>query len=621
MILQQHINRRTVLTGVAGTAGLLAVGAGPSRAESGSPAASEDAPQPSIFVVGDSTASTYAHRELPRAGWGQALPLALNSGWRVVNRAQSGASSKSFTDSGLAAETLAMLSAGDYLLISFGHNDEKTADAARGTYPQSTYKEYLSGFIRGARAAGAHPVLVTPVERRRFDAAANARESHGDYPAAMRELADATGTPLIDLTSASLALWQKLGPQGTTGMFLHTSPGEFPQYPEGIQDNTHFRAEGALAVAHLVAQGLQELDLAPQDPRTLGLPVESLLTGMFWPAERPVDRPVVLEVGPGRQFGSVQEAINAVPDHAERRHEIHVAPGEYRELILIPRGKTRVSLIGTGTSPADVVLVYDNASGTPKPDGSGTYGTSGSASTRIDGGDFHARNLTFSNDFDEAANTHIRNRQAVALHVTGDRCVFENVRILGNQDSLLVNTPNAQTESRQFFVDTHVEGDVDFIFGRATAVFQRCSIESLDRGSSSNNGYVTAGSINQRFQYGYLFDDCRFESQAARRTVHLGRPWHPSGDPAAIAQVLVRNSYLGAHIKETPWTDMSGFSWRDARFHEYQNSGPGSARSADRPQMSNEQAASFTASHYFRGQDWWQPQLAGSVNDTAQAPS
>jgi pectinesterase len=616
MIIERHINRRTVLTGIAGTAGFLAFGAGPSAGNAGVPAQSEGTGRPTVYVVGDSTASTYAHRELPRAGWGQALPLALNSGMRIVNRALSGASSKSFTDSGFAAETFSMLRAGDYLLISFGHNDEKTSDPTRGTYPQTTYKEYLTGFIRGARAAGAHPVLVTPVERRRFDGAGNAKESHGEYPAAMRELAVVTDTPLIDLTLASRELWQQMGPEGTTGMFLYTSPGEFPQYPAGIQDNTHFRAEGALAVAHLVARGLKELDLAPQDPRTDGISTESLLTGMFWPAERPVEKPVVLEVGPGREFGTVQAAINAVPDYAGSRHEIHVAPGQYRELILVPRSKTRVSLIGTGASPADVVLVYDNASGTPKPDGSGTYGTSGSASARLDGADFHARNLTFSNDFDEAANAHIRNRQAVAVHVTGDRCVFEDVRIMGNQDSLLVNTPNAQTASRQFFVNTHVEGDVDFIFGRATAVFQHCSIESLDRGSSSNNGYVTAGSINQRFPYGYLFTECRFESDAARRTVHLGRPWHPSGDPAAIAQVLIRDSYLGAHIKDAPWTDMSGFSWRDARFHEFRNSGPGSARSADRPQMTEEEAAGFTASHYLRGQDWWQPHLAGSGADT-----
>lgn len=616
MIPDQHISRRTVLTGITGTAGFLALG-GASAAALTQPAKGDSGGgKPGIYVVGDSTASTYAHRELPRAGWGQALPLALNSDIRVINRALSGASSKSFTDAGLTSETLAMLRPGDCLLISFGHNDEKTSDPARGTYPQTTYKEYLSGFIRGARAAGAHPVLVTPVERRRFDDAGNARESHGEYPAAMRELASATDTPLIDLTTTSLELWQRLGPETTKGMFLYTSPGEFEQYPSGVQDNTHFRAEGALAVAHLVARGLQELGLSPQDPRTDGLSAENLLAALFWPAERPVDRPVVLKVGPGLQFSSVQAAINAVPENADSRHEIHVSPGQYRELVLVPRAKTRVSLIGTGASPADVVLVYDNASGTPKPDGSGTYGTSGSASVRLDGDDFHARNLTFSNDFDEAANEQIRNRQAVAVHVTGDRCVFDNVRVLANQDSLLVNTPNTQTMSRQYFVDSYVEGDVDFIFGRATAVFQRCSIESLDRGSSSNNGYVTAGSINERFAYGYLFDECRFNSSAARRTVHLGRPWHPSGDPAAIAQVLVRNSYLGAHIKPSPWTDMSGFSWNDARFHEFHNRGPGSAHSIDRPQMTEEQATGFTASSYLRGSDWWQPQLAGGRSDT-----
>lgn len=616
MITDRHINRRTVLTGITGAAGLLAFGTGSAAAFMQPAQGTAGNGQPSFHVVGDSTASTYAHRELPRAGWAQALPLALNSGHRVVNRALSGASSKSYTDSGLAAEALGLLKTGDHLLISFGHNDEKVSDPARGTLPGSTYKEYLRGFIDGARARGAHPVLVTPVERRRFDAAGNARRSHGDYPAAMRELAAATNTPLIDLTESSRELWQRLGPEGTKGMFLHASAGEFVQYPQGIEDNTHFRAEGALAIAGLVARGLQDLGIAAAKPRITELAGESLFTGIFWPGERPLDKAVVLEVGPGRQFSRVQAAVDAVPENAGVRHEIRIDPGQYRELVLVPRTKPRVSFTGTGASPADVVIVYDNASGTSKPNGSGTYGTSGSASVRLDGADFEARNLTFSNDFDEAANGHIRNRQAVAVHATGDRCVFDNVRILGNQDSLLVNTPNAQTMSRQFFVNTYVEGDVDFIFGRATAVFQQCSIESLDRGSSSNNGYVTAGSINERFRYGYLFDGCRFTSNAARGTVHLGRPWHPSGDPQAIAQVLVRNSHLGAHIKSAPWTDMSGFSWKEARFHEFHNSGPGSAHSPDRPQMTVDQASEFTTSHYLRGSDWWQPQLAGSATDT-----
>ncbi|WRH26114.1 pectin esterase [Arthrobacter sp. JZ12] len=583
--------------------------------------ATPGAGQPTLHVVGDSTASTYAHRELPRAGWGQALPLALNSGSRVVNIALSGASSKSYTDSGLAAEALSLLAPGDYLLISFGHNDEKVTDPARGTLPGSTYKEYLRGFIDGARAAGALPILVTPVERRRFDPAGNARRSHGQYPAAMRELASATGTPLIDLEEQSLTLWQELGPEGTRSMFLHAAPGEFQQYPDGVEDNTHFRAEGALAVAGLVAHGLQELGFASARPAFRGVDAESLFAGIFWPSERPLDQPVVLDVGPGARFSSVQAAVDAVPENAGTRHEIRIAPGEYRELILVPRSKPLVSFRGTGSSSSDVVLVYNNASGTSKPDGSGTYGTSGSASVRIDASDFEARNLTFSNDFDEAANAHIRNRQAVALHVTGDRCVFNGVRVLGNQDSLLVNTPNASTVSRHFFVDSYVEGDVDFIFGRATAVFQRCVIQSLNRGSSSNNGYVTAGSINQVFPFGYLFDQCRFESAAARATVYLGRPWHPSGDPQAIAQVLVRDSHLGAHIKSAPWTDMSGFSWRDARFHEFHNSGPGSAHSPDRPQMTVAQAAGFTASHYLRGPDWWQPQLADTAADTTIPPA
>ena len=207
--------------------------------------------KPVIFVVGDSTSSAYQQSERPRAGWGQALPLLLGPQATVFDYAWSGASSKSFADAGLLDRVLGLMKPGDYLLISFGHNDEKVADPARGTLPESTYKEYLGRYIDGAKARGGKPVLVTSVERRRFDSFGNAQDSHGAYPQAVRELAAATGTPLVDLTASSKELWQQLGPDGTKKQFLFLAPGEYPQYPQGSEDNTHFQAAGALSVARL----------------------------------------------------------------------------------------------------------------------------------------------------------------------------------------------------------------------------------------------------------------------------------------------------------------------------------------------------------------------------------
>ncbi|WP_411374767.1 pectinesterase family protein [Arthrobacter sp. MPF02] len=613
--------RRTVLVAVAAAAVLAGPGA-PAHAVS-RPAAPRPCTNPVIFVVGDSTSSAYQHSERPRAGWAQALPLLLGPQASVFDYAWSGASSKSYFDAGLLDEVASALQPGDYLLISFGHNDEKVQDPARGTDPQTTFKEYLQKYIDAAASAGAKPVLVTPVERRRFSPLGVAQDSHGAYPQAVRELAAVTGTPLVDLTTSSRELWQQLGPEGTKTHFLYATPGQYPQYPNGVTDNTHFQAEGALAVARLVAAGLQVQQITPPGWfQHADAPLDAL-AGIYWPSERPVDKPLVLEVGAGRQFGTVQAAVDSVPANSARRTEIRIAPGTYRGLVRVPANKPRISFLGLGQTPEEVVLVFNNASGTPKPDGTGAYGTGGSASVRIDGPDFLARNITFSNDFDEAANQDMKNRQAVALFLTGDRAVLSNVRCLGNQDTLLVDSPARGVQARSYFSDTYIEGDVDFIFGRGTAVFSSCEIRSLDRRSDSNNGYVSAGSINIGIKHGYLFSQCRFVSDAAAGTVHLGRPWHPSGDPDAIAQVLVRDSWLGAHISDTPWTDMSGFSWREARFHELNNNGPGSRITSNRPQLEPGLAAEFTVQDYPHGADAWAPQLAGSRTDSTalQVPS
>ncbi len=615
--------RRSLLAAVAAGAVTAAAGlGGPGVARSEAAVRTVTVPpqartKPVIFVVGDSTSSAYQHSERPRAGWGQALPLLLGPQADVFDYAWSGASSKSFADAGLLDEVVALLQPGDYLLISFGHNDEKVEDPARGTDPQTTFKEYLQKYIDGAAGRGAKAVLVTPVERRRFSALGVAQDSHGAYPQAVRDLAAATGTPLVDLTASSKELWQKLGAEGTKSHFLYASPGQYPQYPQGVTDNTHFQAEGALAVARLVASELRaQQALPPGYFQHLDAGLDAL-TGIYWPSERPVDKPTVLDVGRGQAFPSVQAAVDAVPTGSTRRTLIRIQPGVYREAIRVPANKPRISFLGLGEKAEDVVLVYNNASGTPKPDGTGPYGTGGSASVRIDGPDFMASNVTFSNDFDEAANQGMKNRQAVALFLTGDRAVLNNVRCLGNQDTLLVDSPSRGVQSRCFFSGCYLEGDVDFIFGRGTAVFSESEIRSLDRGSQGNNGYVSAGSLNIGIKHGYLFTGCRFVSDAAAGSVHLGRPWHPSGDVDAIAQVLIRDSWLGAHISGAPWTDMSGFSWREARFHEFNNNGPGSRITPERPQLDPGLAQEFTLEAYLQGIDGWAPQLAGSRSDSA----
>jgi pectinesterase len=306
-------------------------------------------------------------------------------------------------------------------------------------------------------------------------------------------------------------------------------------------------------------------------------------------------------------FATIQAAVDAVPAGNAATFTIKIRPGVYKGQVIIPATKPYIVFRGQGGDPTQVVIDDDRANGTLKPDGT-PWGTSGSASVTIDGHDFSARNLTFSNSFDEAAHPEITNRQAVAVLTRADRVLFDNVRFLGNQDTLYLNSSAADVVARVYLRKCYIEGDVDFIFGRATAVLDRCQVHSLDRGSTTNNGYVTAASTSIANPYGLLFIQCSLTGTAGAGTVYLGRPWHPSNDPNAIAQVVIRESKLGAHIKpDAPWTDFGTFSWRDARYAEYRNRGAGAVTGPDRPQLDRSQAAELTPQAYLAGADGWDP--------------
>jgi pectinesterase len=316
---------------------------------------------------------------------------------------------------------------------------------------------------------------------------------------------------------------------------------------------------------------------------------------------------VVAADGSG-DFTTVQAAIDAVPAGNTAEVIVAVRPGTYLGQVIVPADKPFITLEGTGRGPGAVVIADDRANGTPKPDGSGTWGTSGSASVTVDGAGFRARNLTFANLFDEAAHPEITSKQAVAVLTRADRVEFDRVRFLANQDTLYVNSSAAGVVARAYFRDCYVEGDVDFIFGRASAVFDRCRVHSLDR-DTTPSGYVTAPSTDITTPYGLLFHRCTLTSDAAAGTVYLGRPWHPSQDPNAIGQTIIRDSWIGAHIGATPWSDFGTWPWQDARFAEYHNRGPGAVPSADRPQLTKAEAATYTPAAVLRGTDNWRPDL------------
>ncbi|MFE3853141.1 pectinesterase family protein [Streptomyces griseorubiginosus] len=289
------------------------------------------------------------------------------------------------------------------------------------------------------------------------------------------------------------------------------------------------------------------------------------------------------------QYATVQAAVNAVPAGNPSRVVISVKPGTYRELVKVPSNKPHVTIQGSGGSRNDTVIVYNNASGTPKPDGSGTYGTGGSATVAVEADDFQARNLTISNDFDEKAHQNIA-QQAVALRTAADKVFLDGVIVSGDQDTLLVDTAAKDKLGRVYMTNSYVIGNVDFIFGRATAVIDKSVITLKKRWDGSSAGYVTAPSTVAN-RKGILIANSTVNGDVSAASFYLGRPWHAGGDASLDPQTTVRNTSLSAAIRSTPWTDMSGFSWKDDRFAEYKNTGAGSgAASADRPQLTDAQA-------------------------------
>ncbi|MFJ2966615.1 pectinesterase family protein [Streptomyces collinus] len=303
------------------------------------------------------------------------------------------------------------------------------------------------------------------------------------------------------------------------------------------------------------------------------------------------------------QYRTVQAAVNAVPANNPSRVVIAVKPGTYRELVKVPSNKPHVTIQGTGGSRKDTTIVYNNASGTPKP-GGGTYGTGGSATVAVEADDFQARNLTISNDFDEKANQSLDGHQAVALRTAADKVFLDGIIVSGDQDTLLLDTASKDRLGRVYVSNSYVIGNVDFIFGRATAVVDKSVITLKKRWNGTSAGYVTAPSTAAN-RKGILIANSTVNGDVSAGSFHLGRPWHAGGDASLDPQTTVRNTNLSSAIKSTPWTDMSGFSWKDDRFAEYGNSGAGAGQaSTNRPHLSDAQAANQEVGDWLAG---WTP--------------
>ena len=234
---------------------------------------------PTVWVIGDSTASVYASDVYPRMGWAQPLQDYFAPACaKALDMARSGRSSKSFYDEGLWTPVRDALRSGDFVLIQFGHNDEKTDDPLRFTDPSTTFKDYLSIFIDDALAKQATPILLTPIHRNNWSGN-EIRDTHGAYSVAIRELAAARQLALLDASLLTEQHFESLGPAATTALFMELAAGQFPNYPEGNSDNTHLQEGGARTVADLIladaaSQGLAVGQLVKMVP-VVALPTVS----------------------------------------------------------------------------------------------------------------------------------------------------------------------------------------------------------------------------------------------------------------------------------------------------------------------------------------------------------
>lgn len=490
-----------------------------------------------IFLVGDSTmADKPIEGGNPERGWGQMLPAFFPQEAVVENHAMNGRSSKSFIDEGRWAVVAGKLRRGDYVFIQFGHNDQKP-DSARHTDPGSTFDANLLRFIRETRQKGATPILFTSIARRQFEADGTLKDTHGAYTEAVKKVAKATDTPLIDLNRLTHDWLQSKGDTLSQTYFT---------------DNTHLNIRGARAVATFaVGEMEQGAGSKAQGAGTNPFPPFRGLGGRF-----PSFDIVVAKDGSG-DFFTLQEAINEVPDYRkESRTRILVRKGTYREKLIVAESKLNVSLIGEDGA----VLEYDDHAQKKNAYGE-NKSTSGSATCYLYADNFYAENITFSNASGPVG-------QAVAVMVAGDRSVFRRCRFLGFQDTLYTYG----THSRQYYEECYVEGTVDFIFGWSTAVFHRCTIHS------KGNGYIAAPATPQGREYGYVFLDCTLTADEGVDNVYLARPWRPFAKAAFI------RCYMGKHIAPAGWHNWDKPETEQTiHFAEYGNHGPGARKPSRAP--------------------------------------
>jgi pectin methylesterase-like acyl-CoA thioesterase len=297
------------------------------------------------------------------------------------------------------------------------------------------------------------------------------------------------------------------------------------------------------------------------------------------------------------QFKTVQEAVDAA---AQGNVRIEIKAGEYRQVIAITANG--VELRGLGKRPEDVVLVYDNSAAS-------AGGTGRSGTVTVSGDNFYAENLTIANDFERRHERTEQGSQAVALRVTGDREIFRRVRLLGYQDTLYADSKSCHSAgetgpcraSRHYFGDCYIEGHVDFIFGDAKAVFERCEIHGMAHSMVT----ITAQSRPRPEEdSGYLFRDCTVTAEVGAEDILLGRPWRD------YSTVVFLNTDFQAALDPKGWLEWGG-RLKTSYYAEYGSHGLAGVvtqRVAPSRQLTAAEATKDTTRAWLAGADGWNPE-------------
>lgn len=310
------------------------------------------------------------------------------------------------------------------------------------------------------------------------------------------------------------------------------------------------------------------------------------ITGMAASQYDNPDTIVVSRDGTG-QFRTVDEAIEVCRAFMDYHKVIYVKNGTYKEKLVIPAWLQNIEICGE--SKEGTIITWDDHANIKIPGTDRNMGTFRTYTVKVDGSMITFKNITIENNAAKLG-------QAVALHTEGDKLVFVNCRILGNQDTIYTG----RAGTRLFFKDCLIEGTTDFIFGPSTAWFENCDI------FSRTNSYITAASTPKDVAVGYVFNNCRLTCAEGVDKVYLGRPWRDYG------YTLFMNCDMGKHIRPEGWHHWQKERMSTARYLEYNNRGEGAAtanRAAWSKQLTKKEAAKITIENVFGINDKWIPTI------------